>query len=299
VDLFIKAYLPIMVASLLLVWGLVGINREVRARSAGEWDDTEKQTLVVRLLPTFRGLGAIFPEVREGVRVSNFSRNMWRWMERTIAAAGAPYGITPRDVYGMTVFGFFAGLAAGGLMYAQIQSLMIFVMLFLLGTVYPVLWITGTASKRRNLVRRALPYALDLLTLVIEAGMDFTGAINRVMPKLGKTPLALEFQRMLKELRLGKSRRDALKDLAARCDVDELTSVVSSLVQADEMGSSLGPIMRIQASTLRTKRSQRAEEMAMKAPVKMLFPLVAFIFPTVFIIIFGPIVIKTVMGIED
>lgn len=297
-DLLVQAYLPIMGASLLFVWGLVGINREIRARSAGEWEGTETARLVVRLLPTFRGMGSIFPEVLEETPVSNFYRNLWRSTERTIAAAGSPYGITPRDLYGMTVFGFFAGAAAGALMYVQVKNMLILILLWLLGFIYPTLWITGMANKRRHLIRRALPYALDLLTLVIEAGMDFTGAVSRVMPKLGKTPLALEFQRLLKELRLGKSRREALKDIAARCDVEELTSIVASLVQADEMGSSLGPIMRIQATTLRQKRSSRAEEMAMKAPVKMLFPLVVFIFPTVFIIIFGPIIIKTVLGIE-
>lgn len=295
--LLMKVYLPIMAASVLMVVGLVGLNREIRARAKGEFDEEGAASIVKRLLPTFRGLGSLFPEITEKSR-SGAYRNFWRGTEKTIAAAGSPLGLTPRDVYGMTIFGMIAGAGLGALMYLETGVMLLFIMLFGLGTAYPALWITGLASKRRNKIRRALPYALDLLTLVIEAGMDFTGAISRVMPKMGNTPLAAEFQRLLKELRLGKSRRDGLKDLGARCDVEELTSIVASLVQADEMGTSLGPILRIQATTLRTKRSQRAEEQAMKAPVKMLFPLVAFIFPTVFIIIFGPIVIKTVLGQE-
>ena len=141
-------------------------------------------------------------------------------------------------------------------------------------------------------MRRLMPYTLDLLTLSVEAGLDFTAALARIVPKLEGTALSEEFGELLRAIRLGRARSEALRDMADRVSMAELTSFTSSLVQADELGADLGPVLRVLADQMRNDRSNRAEKKAMEAPVKILFPLIAFIFPTVFIIIFAPIGIE-------
>ena len=164
--------------------------------------------------------------------------------------------------------------------------------LALLGVVWPLLWLRGRLAHRKQSIRRALPYSLDLLTLAVESGLGFTKALARICRKLGRTPLAEEFTEMLRQIQMGRARSDALRELGTRCEIEELSSVVSSLVQADELGASLGPILRIQSEQLRTRRGQRAEKLAMLAPVKMLLPLIGFIFPTIFLLIFGTLAVK-------
>ena len=171
-------------------------------------------------------------------------------------------------------------------------------MLGLLGLFFPLFWLRDKLKTRKLAITKALPYALDLLTLGVESGMDFTAALARIIQKLGDQPLSYEFAELLRQIRMGRSRADALRDLADRVDVHELTSVVSSLIQADELGASLGPVLRIQAEQLRVRRSQRAEKLASEAPVKMLFPLVCFIFPTIFIMIFGTLFLNYLRGGE-
>jgi len=152
-------------------------------------------------------------------------------------------------------------------------------------------WLNAKRTQRHNVIRKELPFALDLFTLATEAGLDFTSALDRICRKLGRTPLGEEFQLMLREIRLGKTRSDAMRDLGRRVDVPEVLSVTTALVQAEEMGANISPILRIQAEQQRERRSQRAEEAAGKAPVKMLFPLVLIMLVT-FLFIFGPMAIQ-------
>jgi tight adherence protein C len=156
----------------------------------------------------------------------------------------------------------------------------------------PMVWLRGRVQARQDEIRKGLPYALDLLTLSVEAGLDFTQALSRIVKKLGHGALAVELGQTVRDIQLGRTRPQALRELSRRVDVPELNSIVTSLIQADELGSSLGPILRIQAEQLRTRRSQMAEKTAMEAPVKILLPLIFFIFPTIFIMLFGPIVLK-------
>jgi tight adherence protein C len=156
----------------------------------------------------------------------------------------------------------------------------------------PILGLNDMIKKRHHKIRRALPYTLDLLTLSVEAGLDFTAALTRIAEKLKGNPFQEEVRKLTRDLAMGKTRIEALKDMSERIRMEDLQSVVSALVQADELGSSLGPTLRIQAGELRRRRFQLAEKKAMQAPVKMLFPLVAFIFPQVWMVVFGPLVIK-------
>lgn len=159
------------------------------------------------------------------------------------------------------------------------------------GLLLPDFWLKGRIQTRQGAMRKALPSFLDLLTVSVEAGLGFDAALGRVSAQ-NEGPLAEEFQRVLQEIRMGKPRRDALRDLGGRTEVKELSSFLAALVQADQLGVSIGNVLRVQARQMRHSRRQRAEETAMKAPIKMLFPLVFFIFPSLFIVLLGPAVIQ-------
>ena len=142
-------------------------------------------------------------------------------------------------------------------------------------------------QKRQAEVLRALPTALDLITVCMEAGLSFDSGLAKVVEKTRGT-LADEFGRVLYEMQLGKARRDALRDMAQRLDTRDISSFVAAIVQADQMGMSLGPVMRAQSDDVRLRRRQRAEEQAMKAPIKMLFPLMFCILPSTILVVLGP-----------
>jgi pilus assembly protein TadC len=162
----------------------------------------------------------------------------------------------------------------------------------LLAFAYPGAWLQGEKKRRHRQIERALPFVLDLLTLSVEAGMDFMNAIQRIVQRRKMDPLSEELLLTFREVQLGKTRREALKNMGRRSDHPDLKSVVQALVQADELGVSIGSILRIQSDQMRTRRFQRAEKKANEAPVKMLFPLVAFIFPAVFIVLLGPVIVQ-------
>lgn len=157
---------------------------------------------------------------------------------------------------------------------------------------YPRLWLKHAIALRHKLILKALPFVIDLLTLSVEAGLDFMAATKNIIDRRKPDPLGEELSRVLLEIQLGATRREALKNMAERVLQPDIQSLVTALVQADEMGVSIGAILRVQSEQIRTKRFQRAEKLANEAPVKMLFPLVACIFPAVFIILLGPIVLQ-------
>jgi len=160
----------------------------------------------------------------------------------------------------------------------------------LVGFMLPNFWLGQRANGRRSIIIKSLPDAFDLITTCVEAGLGLDAALSRVAEKV-EGPFADELRRTLREISLGKMRRDALKEMAERTDVPDLISFVNAVIQAESMGSSVGAVLRVQAEQLRVRRRQRAEEQAYKAPVKMIFPLVLCIFPTLFIVILGPAVI--------
>ncbi|NMB26389.1 MAG: type II secretion system F family protein [Firmicutes bacterium] len=162
-----------------------------------------------------------------------------------------------------------------------------------LGLLLPDMWLKQRIQARQKAILKTLPSFLDLLTVSVEAGLGFDAALSKVTSR-EQGPLVEEFQRVLQEIRMGKARRDALRDLGGRTEVKELSSFLSALIQADQLGVSVGNVLRVQAQQMRRSRRQRAEEAAMKAPIKMLFPLVLFIFPSLFIVLLGPAVIQMV-----
>jgi len=156
----------------------------------------------------------------------------------------------------------------------------------------PDIWLRRAVAERHVQIRAALPFVLDLLTLSVEAGLDFMTAIKRIVERRPLDALNEELIRVFREVQIGRTRRDALRDLADRADQSDLRAVVHALVQADELGVGIGVILRIQAEQMRVRRYQLAEKAANEAPVRMLAPLMLFIFPAVFIVLLGPILLQ-------
>lgn len=167
-----------------------------------------------------------------------------------------------------------------------------------IGCIIPMLMLNQKISARKLSIQKALPDILDLLTVSVEAGLGFDGALAKLTEKM-KGVLVEEFNRVLQEIRMGVVRRDALASLGKRCDVSDLSLFTTSLIQADQLGVSIGNVLRVQSASMREKRKQRAEEKAMKAPIKMMLPLVFFIFPTIFIVLLGPAMIQIVKIFSD
>ena len=162
----------------------------------------------------------------------------------------------------------------------------------ILGFLFPNIWLNDTRKKRESAVIRSLPVYLDFITMCVEAGLNLQGALGQAMEKAPPGPLKNEFGIVLRDLRAGLSRADALRRMAERLDIGEITSFVSSIIQAEKMGASLAAVLRVQSDQRRNERFQRAEKMAMEAPIKLVGPLIMFIFPVTFIVLGFPIAMK-------
>ena len=157
---------------------------------------------------------------------------------------------------------------------------------------WPALWLRAAVRRRQAAIVRALPFAIDLVTLSVEAGLDFMAALRRCTERRTLDPLSEELLRVAAETQVGTPRREALRAFARRVAVPEVRSLVGALVQADELGVSVGGILRVQAAQMRQRRFERAEKLANEAPVKLLGPLVLFVFPAVFLVLLGPILFR-------
>jgi len=166
----------------------------------------------------------------------------------------------------------------------------------LLGWIGPKFWLQRRISARQRQISKALPDAVDLLTVSVEAGLGFDAAVSRVAERMSG-PLGDEWRHFLRLVRMGSPRRDALRQFGDRSGVADLKLFATSVIQADQLGVSMGRVLRVQAEEIRRRRRQRAEEAAMKAPIKMLFPLVFLIFPAVFVVLLGPAAIQVVQAL--
>jgi tight adherence protein C len=156
-----------------------------------------------------------------------------------------------------------------------------------LGYFVPDIWLSSQETRRRDQVQRALPDAIDLLTISVEAGLGFDAALSRVVEKSDNS-LTREFGRVIAEMRVGVARRDALRSLVERTGVDDLSNFVTAVIQAEQLGASIANVLRIQSVEMRVRRRQRAEVLAHQAPIKMLFPMVFLIFPPILVVVLGP-----------
>jgi tight adherence protein C len=208
-----------------------------------------------------------------------------------LLAAGLGRTVTPTGFLAakaaVAIGAFFLGALFGGATASGVGAFVFGLIFAALGFLAPDFIVGAKARRRRDNLKAQLPDALDLLAVSVEAGLGFDGAISKLTDNMDG-PLTEEFGLTLNEIRIGESRQDALKKLSERCDTPEVSAFVRAIVQADQLGISLGRILRVQATDSRLRRQAAAEEKAMKAPIKMLFPTVLFIFPAMFLVILGP-----------
>jgi tight adherence protein C len=224
------------------------------------------------------------------------STNFSERTEKRLALAGNPGEMRTADWLGIKaivavvtaaiLFLLFGLLLGGGIL----QGILLALLGLGIGYILPEFWLSGRVKKRQKLIIMQIPDALDLLTISVRAGLGFDAALGKVVEKM-KGPLIDEFRRALAEVRVGKVRREALRDIVARTEVGPLTNFIGAIVQAEQLGVSISKVLQVQSEQLRIERRQRAEEQAAKAPIKMLFPLVGCIFPSLFIVILGPAII--------
>lgn len=219
-------------------------------------------------------------------------------LKKELAQAGYPGGLTVAEF--AVVQNLFRVIAPASMVAFAVvfnPSLMPLAMLFgiALGILMPRMFLQRRIADRLHLIQRQLPDVLDLLTVAVEAGLGFDAACDKVVEKM-RGPIPDEFGLTLRHMRMGQSRRDAFKGMAERVDHPDLNAFISAIVQADQLGVSIGQVLRIQSEQLRDKRRQRAEEEAAKAPVKMMIPLVFFIFPNVGLVIGAPAVFQMIEG---
>ncbi|PID42068.1 MAG: secretion system protein F [Proteobacteria bacterium] len=197
--------------------------------------------------------------------------------------------------YTLNVEQFFAGKVLASLIAALLVALvqgilenpswLYCVLAAIGGFFYPEIWLKETMDARTTKLFKALPFYLDVITLSVESGTSLTNGINQAVLKGPEGPLKVEFGRVLRDIRAGKPRVEALRDFSARVSMDSVSNVVSSMIQAEKTGAPLGPVLRAQSDQLRSERFLKAEKLAMEAPVKLLGPLIMFIFPTTFLVI--------------
>jgi tight adherence protein C len=240
--------------------------------------------------PLLENLGKTFMRLAPNEFVSN--------MERRIEMAGRPndwgvknwIGLMASLTIGMPVFIL--------IIYIELRIdlksiIMVTLAAALIGILFPNMTLSSKIKKRQTEVMKTLPDIMDLITVSVEAGLTFDAALSKVVEKMPGT-LAKEFAVVIQEVKVGKSKKDALYQMADRIGVQDFRSFVGAVIQADQLGVSLGRVLRIQSDQIRQNRKQQIQQKAMKAPIKMLIPMVVFLFPTIFIVILGPVVINLI-----
>ena len=220
------------------------------------------------------------------------SKKMESSLSKKIIYAGYDYVFKPSEIIAsQIVFSFIFTLLALVLLYVSGIDLIYSVAFLLYGLLYPTLWLRSEKKKRENIILKEIPFFLDIIVLCVEAGLTLVNALDQAVAKAVKSPTRNEFSRVLADMRKGIAKNDALRNMTQRVDQPSVQNLVSAIIQAENMGMNLGPILRGQAEQRRVERFLRAEKLALEAPVKMLFPLVAFIFPCTFIVIGFPLYI--------
>lgn len=217
-------------------------------------------------------------------------------LRHKLELAGDPYGWGPMEFMGVRALVLFLFGGLGVFLFfasplAFIRRLMLSLVFIGIGFFLPTLFLMVKINRRQYEITRALPDALDLLTICVEAGLGFDAAMAKVVDKW-EDELSLEFARVIQEIQLGKLRREALRDMADRTEVPDVSTFVAAIIQADQLGVSIARVLRIQSDQMRMRRRQRAEKLARESQVKILPPVVFFIFPAILVILLGPAVIQ-------
>jgi tight adherence protein C len=234
------------------------------------------------LLPSLRRIGQLLGRLTPNTTIENHRRQL--------AIAGNPFGIGAREFVGFRILFFVFGFWLSILLFRRgftpinfLAGIMALVVTYLI----PTLWLRNKVHQRQDRIRKGLPDALDMLTVCASAGLGFDQSMQRVAEHWD-TPIGIEFARVISEMEMGLSRRDAMRNMADRLDVSELSSFVSFLLQSDQLGMSISDTLHAQADQMRVERRFRAQEQAQRIPTRMLFPMVFLIFPALLAIVLGP-----------
>ena len=292
-------------AILLIVLGLAGSAPvdpvQARLTQLGTMQAKNLEELELQspfLERTIRPLAAKLSGAVARVTSASFSATT----QKRLALAGNPGDLRVADWLGVKAIGAVVGAGIGGVLglvllgAGPVLGLAMAAVGLMFGYTVPEFWLGGRVKKRQHAIVLMIPDSLDLLTISVRAGLGFDAALAKVVEKLDG-PLSDEFRRALAEVRVGKARREALRDIIPRTEVQALTNFIGAIIQAEQLGVSISKVLQVQSEQLRIERRQRAEEMAAKAPIKMLFPLVGCIFPSLFIIILGPAIILIVLNL--
>jgi len=285
-------YVSIFITVFMLLWGLFGSRREEdltsRLELRREMEEKKPRVSLGKLI--MGGLTTQIAKIKWG-----FLENYRKELRKKLSQAGNPANLEA-DAFMTLVLVSIIGMIVMEILFLKKINIVVFAFFGYIGYLLPNSSLSGMIKKRHHSILRELPNVLDLLTLSMEAGIDFNAAVNKVISKSEKTPLVDELSLMQQGLRLGQSRKESLVEMSQRVSLDALTSVTSAIVQADNLGASLGPVLRVQSIQMRVERFQLAEKLAHQAPVKMLFPLMFFIFPSIVIMLFGPLALKFMGG---
>ena len=303
----------LIIVGVLVVGGLVAL---VVVANRKKQDVTDDDLLASRLVEfTERGEVASLEDIELSqpfyervilpvlLRVGDISarytpQNLIEETERKFELAGNPIAIgAPAFLASRFAISAVFGVLAWTILFllpegtVTLSPVLVIVGMMVLGFFYPQSWLSGKIKERQQDIQKAMPDALDLLTICVEAGLGFDAAMSKVSEKW-ENELSRSFARAIREVQLGKVRREALRDMAERIDISEMTSFVAAVIQSEQLGVSMARVLRIQSEQMRMKRRQRAEQEAHKAPVKMLIPMVFLTFPSIFVVLMTPAVIQ-------
>lgn len=296
-ELVLFAAYALMAGAAYLIARMIVRDEDLRAAQENLEDKDRKQATdpLVRITrPLFSQY--VVPSLVRGRKIWDNSRKIYK---RKLISAGLKGEFTPDEFVAFKLFLIiFFPIVASVLKALEIFDLdsMYMFALAVLGWFYPDLWINGRITRRQGEIRRSMPFIIDLLALSTEAGLDFIGAIAKVVEKAKPSPLVDEFSQMLRELKVGSSRQDALRELATRVGMTEINSFVAILISADQMGASIGKILRQQSETIRTDRITRAEREGAKAASRVIIPIILFVLPAVMLMAAGPTIIGALGG---
>jgi tight adherence protein C len=226
-------------------------------------------------------------------------KNLKEKYRRVIAAAGLTNVLTPEDFFAFKLFLILGFPIVFFILKSFLDadwSLMLIPVLALVGFFYPDIWIKGKVEQRQREVIMNMPFCVDMLALSVEAGLDFVAAMAKVIEKAKKNALTEEFENVIKEIKIGSSRADALRNFAWRVDLIQISSFCATLIAADSVGASIGPILKSLAVEIRQKKSAEVEKAGATAATKILFPMMFLIIPSVLLIVFAPIVLEMISG---
>ncbi|NTV37438.1 MAG: type II secretion system F family protein [Anaerolineaceae bacterium] len=304
IPIIVIAVLVILGAGVLVIIGLRNPHAADEAELTMRLDEFAKRGEQINLekieLSQPFSERVIYPVARKlGELAVKFTpQNALQNISRKLELAGSPANLDPTMLLSLQFImaGVFGGLMIlvftfGRMSWSGSLKVILGLGMTVLGFYFPMLYLTSKINKRQKEIRQAMPDALDLLTICVEAGLGFDAAMNKVSEKW-QTNLSLAFARVIKEVQLGKLRREALRDMADRMGIPEMTSFVAAIIQSELLGVSMSKVLRIQSDQMRIKRRQHAEEEAHKAPIKMLIPMGLLIFPALMVTLLSPAVLR-------